>query len=119
MFAKVNRILAFVYAIGLGIGETVMNWGHWQYAPLWIVDYLIVVALLFGAIKHDPGKSASILKAAWAFAFGVMYMALFISLEPELAALFETPPTVLLLMGLLNVLALIGFALAVLSKGRS
>ena len=46
MIKKINLIIAILYSIILGIVEAMLNWGDWQYAPLWIVDYLIVIILL-------------------------------------------------------------------------
>jgi hypothetical protein len=46
MIKKINLIIATLYSIMLGIVEAMLNWGDWQYAPLWIVDYLIVIILL-------------------------------------------------------------------------
>ena len=46
MIKKINLIVATLYSIILAIVETMLNWGDWQYAPLWIVDYLIVIILL-------------------------------------------------------------------------
>ena len=46
MIKKINLIIATLYSIILGIVEAMLNWGDWQYAPLWIVDYLIVIILL-------------------------------------------------------------------------
>jgi len=115
-FSKPNRILAISYAVGLGIGETALNWGNWQYAPLWIVDYMIVAALLYGALQPSIEKSASILKAAWSFAFGVMYMALFISIDPAMMVFFEAPDVIIMLMALLVSLSVVGFILAILTE---
>ena len=42
MIKKINLIVATLYSIILAIVEVMLNWGDWQYAPLWIVDYLIV-----------------------------------------------------------------------------
>ena len=46
MIKKINLIIATLYSIILGIVEAMLNWGDWQYAPSWIVDYLIVIILL-------------------------------------------------------------------------
>ena len=46
MVKKINLIAATLYSIILAIVEAILNWGDWQYAPLWIVDYLIVIILL-------------------------------------------------------------------------
>ena len=116
MHSKVNRILATTYAVGLGIGEAVMNWGNWQYAPLWIIDYMIVIALLYGAFQTSPIKSASTLKASWAFALGVMYMALFVTIDPDKAKYYNAPSTILYLIGLLIALSAIGILLSILTE---
>ncbi len=116
MVTKANKILAVVYAAGLGIGEAVMNWGNWQYAPLWIVDYIIVISLLIGVFQTSPHRSASTLKAAWAFSFGVMYMALFVTMNPEMAQYYNASSTILFLIGLLMALSAIGLVLSHISE---
>lgn len=80
-----SRYIALIFAIGLGIGEAVINWGHWQYAPLWIVDYIIVAWLIWGFLATRSGSGVHVLLAAWAFTAGIFYMAFFASLDPELA----------------------------------
>lgn len=110
MITRINRTLAFLFAVGLGIGETILNWGHWQYAPLWIVDYMIVVWLLIGAFHKD--NAAAVLTGAWAFAFGVMYMALAVATEPTLQGLIRLPIIIKILMGLLIALSMIGLTLS-------
>jgi len=78
---RYSRYTALIYAIGLGIGEAVINWGDWQWWPLWVVDYIIVFLLLIAFWRtRQPGRSLE-LAAAWAFACGVFYMALFVSLD--------------------------------------
>jgi len=101
-----------MFAIGLGIGEAFINWGNWQYAPLWIVDYIIVVWLFLGFIKTRLGDNIEILLSGWAFASGVFYMALFVSLDPELAPYIEVNTILLILMGLMLSLSFIGFLCA-------
>lgn len=104
-----SRYLAVLFAVGLGIGEAVMNWGHWQYAPLWVVDYVIVTWLIWAFVKTRSGGSVHILLSGWAFAAGVFYMALFISLDPSPASVSNVDPVVLALMGLLLTLSVVGF----------
>ena len=84
-----SRYTALLFAVGLGIGEAVINWGHWQFAPLWIVDYLCVAWLLAGFYQTRSQavgrQSIAVLTSAWAFTAGAFYMALFISLDPGVA----------------------------------
>jgi hypothetical protein len=70
--------------ISLGIGETILNWGNWQYAPLWIVDYFIAFGLLLGFRVTRNGTNANILQSAWAFTCGIFYMPLFVNLDQAL-----------------------------------
>jgi hypothetical protein len=116
MYSKINKILAILFAVGLAVGEAIINWGNWQYAPLWIVDYMIVVALLVGVFQSSVSKSASILKASWAFAFGVMYMALFITINPENENYNSVSPIIIYLIGLLITLSISGMILSILTE---
>jgi hypothetical protein len=106
---KISRYSAVVFALGLGIGETVINWGHWQYAPLWIVDYIIVSWLLWAVWQTKSGQSLHHLLSAWAFTMGVFYIAFFVSLDPENAANTQPDNTLLILIGLMLGISLIGF----------
>lgn len=113
-----SRYSALLFAIGLGIGEAVINWGHWQYAPLWIIDYLVVTWLAFGFLKTRAGQNIHILMSGWAFTAGVFYMALFVSLDPELARHINADTTLLVLMGLMLLLSSIGFICALSAHYR-
>jgi hypothetical protein len=109
-----SRYTALVFAIGLAIGEAAINWGHWQWWPLWVVDYGIVVWLLFAFWATREGKRAHALSTAWAFAFGVFYIALFATLDRirETEAQFGEKPVVIVLMGIMMILAAMGVASA-------
>lgn len=76
-----SRYTALVFAIGLAIGEAIINWGNWQWWPLWVVDYAIVLWLAIAFWRTGRGASPLELSTAWAFACGVFYMALFIWLN--------------------------------------
>jgi len=82
MIKKINLIVATFYSIVLAIVEEMLNWGNWQYAPLWIVDYLIVIILLLAVFMFKKNIQRLMLLLGWAFSAGVMYMVLFINLEP-------------------------------------
>jgi hypothetical protein len=109
MHIVVSRYLALLFAIGLGIGETVVSWGHWQFAPLWIIDYLVVLLLLYAYYKTAKAEHVHTLLAAWAFTAGVFYMDLFVNLDPQLAPHTQIGPILLALIGFLLVVSLVGF----------
>jgi len=83
MIKKINLTIAVLYSIILSVAETALNWGDWQYAPLWIVDYLIVLILLLAVFIFKDKIQKYLLLTGWSFSAGVMYMVLFINLEPE------------------------------------
>lgn len=104
-----SRYTALIFAIGLAIGEAVINWGHWQYAPLWLVDYAIVVWLLTGfLLARNPAKRLT-LATGWAFTTGVFYMALFVTLDSIRAGrmAFADRSVIIVLMAIM-----LGFATA-------
>lgn len=109
---KVLRALAFLYGVCLAIGEAVINWGHWQYAPLWIVDYIVVFWLIYGALIKDGLKSAKILLGGWSFSLGVMYMALAVSTAPEFIEQESRSVTLYFLNMLLILMSLVGLVLS-------
>jgi uncharacterized membrane protein HdeD (DUF308 family) len=79
------RYLALAYAIGLAIGEAVINSTHdqWQYAPMWIIDYLIVAYLLIGFWVTRQRRYIPILMSAYSLSTGVMYIVFFLGLDPD------------------------------------
>jgi hypothetical protein len=118
-----SRYTALLFAIGLGIGEAVINWGHWQFAPLWIVDYICVAWLLMGFYRtrsQPDGKSIAVLASGWAFTAGVFYMALFISLDPEVAKYnIGASGTILILIALMLFIAALGVITSFLALRKS
>ena len=108
-----SRYLALFFALGLGVGEAVINWGDWQYTPLWVVDYIIVAGLLWSFFKTRTGRHIHMLVGSWAFAAGIFYMALFVNLDPEMAQYVESDTALLVIIGFMLVLCVIGFLCAV------
>jgi hypothetical protein len=121
MHLVVSRYLALLYAIGLAIGETIVSWGHWQFAPLWIIDYLTSLCLLYAFFKTRQTEKLYALLAAWAFALGVFYMDFFVNLDPHLPAAMRPDSIVMALIVLLIVSGLVGFltALAAIRAQRA
>ena len=117
MIKKINLIVATLYSIILAIVEVMLNWGDWQYAPLWIVDYLIVIILLSAVFVFKNNIQRLMLLLGWAFSSGVMYMALFINLEP-IPTTVKSPNVegILPLVGLALVVSIIGVILTIIDK---
>jgi hypothetical protein len=115
MHFVVSRYLALLFAIGLAIGETIISWGHWQFAPLWFIDYLTAAFLLYAYFKTRQPKHLHILLAAWAFSAGVFYMDLFVNLDPQVPANLRPNNVVMALIVLVLALSLIGFVSALLA----
>jgi cytochrome b len=112
----VSRYLALLFALGLAIGETIISWGHWQFAPLWIIDYLVAILLLSAFYRTRNGQQVYTLVAAWAFSAGVFYMDLFVNLDPHLPAHLRPGYVVMALIVLVLVLSLIGFFSALVAS---
>ena len=113
MIKKINLVIATLYSIALAIVETLLNWGDWQYAPLWIVDYLIVIILLLGVFVCKEFQQ-KVLLLGWSFSFGAMYMALFINLEPE-STLVRADATLLYAIGLALTVSFVGIVLTMIN----
>jgi hypothetical protein len=98
------------YAIGLAIGEAVINsrQEHWQYAPLWIIDYVIVVYLLVGYWVSRRGRYVPILMSAYALAAGVLYIVFFLNLDPDLPEAAREHGILFMLIGMVLLISVIG-----------
>jgi hypothetical protein len=99
-----------LYAVGLAVGEAVINSSQdqWQYAPMWIIDYVVVVYLLIGFWMTRRGRHVPILMSAYALSTGVMYMVFFLGLDPDLPEAAQLRGTLLALVGLVFGISLIG-----------
>ena len=114
MIKRINLIIATVYSIVLAVVEALLNWGDWQYAPLWIVDYLIVIILLLGVFVYKENQR-KVLLLGWSFSSGVMYMALFINLESS-SALTRLDSNILYSIALALIVSLIGIILTMIDN---
>jgi hypothetical protein len=118
MHFVVSRYLALLFAIGLAVGETIISWGHWQFAPLFIIDYLTAAFLLCAFYATRNGGHIHSLLAAWAFSAGVFYMDLFVNLDPQLPIQLRPTSIVMALIVLVLALSVIGFVSALLAIRR-
>ena len=118
---RVSRYLATLFAVCLAIGETTLNWGHWQFWPLWLVDYGIVVWLLTAVWLTRHPHASHHLTTAWAFAVGVLYMALFGGLDElfRSSQSISEHTVVLSLIGVMLAWSLIGLGCSIVASRRT
>ena len=117
MVKKINLIIASLFSIILAFVEGMLNWGDWQYAPLWIVDYIIVIILLSAVFVFKENTQRLMLLLGWAFSAGVMYMVLFINLEP-IPTTIASPNVegILPLVGLALIVSIVGVVLTIIDN---
>jgi len=65
------------HGVVLAIGEIARNWGHWQWWPLWTIDFVAAGLIFVGGWmtwRTDAPKSHLILVAGWSFATAMTWM---------------------------------------------
>ena len=104
------RYLALAYAVGLAVGEAVLNTalGQWHYPPMWVIDYVIVAYLLVGFRATRDGRYLPVLMSAYALSAGVVYMAFFWHFDPDLPDALRGSPVVVALIGLILAVSVVG-----------
>lgn len=123
-----SRGLAIVFGVLLPIGETVRRWGHIDYLPTFLDDWLIGALLLWGAWatrdrpdaagREDHGPRAAgrrVLCAAWGVTCGIGYSSFFGHLEhldrPDVGPLPQVWLTTIIGVGwVLAIVAMVGAA---------
>lgn len=72
--------LALAFGTFLAVAEAVRNSGEIQWWPFWVVDYIAVALLMWGAVAilwQPSERGLSILTAGWGFTSAMFYMSLF------------------------------------------
>jgi hypothetical protein len=72
--------LALAFGTFLAVAEVVRNGGVVQWWPFWVVDYIAVGLLLWGAaavLWRPSERGLPVLTAGWGFACAMFYMSLF------------------------------------------
>jgi hypothetical protein len=120
--------LALGFGTFLAVAEVLRNGGEIQWWPFWVVDYLAVALLQWGAISvlwTPNDRGVGILTAAWGFTAAMFYMSLFghldeiaktgvpISISNIQSATDE--PALTLIIGTLFVVTLVGLATSLLA----
>jgi hypothetical protein len=109
-----SRCLAIAFGVVLAVAETAINESkpHWQFAPLWIIDFVMAAWLVAAGVAARREKYVPLLLAGWGLTIGVFYMAFFVSLDPEIRAAFPVNDRLVALVGFGLGAAVLGFLLA-------
>lgn len=123
--------LALAFGTFLSVAEAVRNSGEVQWWPFWVVDYLAVALLMWGAVAilwRPSERGLGILTAGWGFTSAMFYMSLFSHISTlqttggEVAeinaqsALDE--PCLTVVIGVLFAITLIGLATSLVAELR-
>ncbi len=123
--------LALAFGTFLSVAEAVRNSGEVQWWPFWVVDYLAVALLMWGAVAilwRPSERGLGILTAGWGFTSAMFYMSLFSHISTlqttggEVAeinaqsALDE--PWLTVVIGVLFAITLIGLATSLVAELR-
>jgi hypothetical protein len=119
---RASAVLAIVFGAFLALAEIARNWGNWQWWPFWLVDFIAAALLLGGAAlvirKKSYGTTA--LCGAWGFTTAMFYMSFWSHIEHIKEAadgnLAQGPLTSII--GVMWVVTIIGFVLALLSDRK-
>ncbi len=121
---RISAWLAIVFAACLAIVELARNWGDWQWAPFWIVDYMASALLVFGGQRALNRGTLRWLTGAWGFTAAMFYMSFFSHIyNLQTRSLVHTGPieetTLTVIIGVLLVIAFAGFFLALAGQRPS
>ncbi|MRI34413.1 hypothetical protein EOPP23_15595 [Endozoicomonas sp. OPT23] len=75
--------LAFIAAVAVLVGETLVLIKTDKYWPLSVDDYLVSAGLLIGAFTLGSALGAVILLVSWSFMAGNAYAMLFTRMDPK------------------------------------
>lgn len=121
---RTSAYLALAFAGWLAISEIVRNWGDWQWAPFWIVDYMAAGLLAFGGQRALTTGTVRWLTGAWGFASAMFYMSFFSHIEQlRNAANAHSGPidekVLTTIIGVLTVICFAGFFMSLAGKRQS
>jgi hypothetical protein len=123
--------LALGFGTFLAVAEVVRNAGVVQWWPFWVVDYIAVGLLLWGAasVLWRPGaRGLGVLTAAWGFTCAMFYMSLFghieeirmsgVPVEMATAETLADEPVPTIIIGVLLALTVVGLATSLAAELR-
>ena len=126
---KSNAYLAVALGLVLAVAETALNWGHWQWWPYFVVDYVASALLIWGGLSYlrieGNARAVVILTSGWAFTSGMAWMAFAMVTEAPLAGnetagpVATAGPDIFVFLVVLLLAVSIGGFLSALFAGRN
>ena len=124
--------LALAFGTFLAVAEAARNSGEIQWWPFWVVDYIAVALLMWGAIavlwRPEAARGLPVLTAGWGFACAMFYMSFFghineimqsgvaIAATNAQSALDE--PWLTVIIGVLFALTIVGLIASLMAERR-
>lgn len=113
-------------AIGFGalgaVLEIPRNWGHWEWWPFWVIDYVSAGLLIAGGILALRGRTDSWLTGGWGFACAMFWMSFFGHYEGLMkagAAGDAHERRLTLIIGVMFAVTIVGLISALLGRRRA
>jgi hypothetical protein len=124
--------LALGFATFLAIAEALRNSGVVQWWPFWVVDYIAVGLLLWGAAavlwRTEAGRGGAILAAGWGFACAMFWMSFFghvnevmqsgVAVDVTNAQSALDEPWLTVIIGMLFAITVVGLATSLIAETR-
>jgi hypothetical protein len=123
--------LALGFGTFLAVAEAVRNSGEVQWWPFWVVDYIAVGLLLWGAaavLWRPSERGLPILSAGWGFACAMFYMSFFGHVAEVIGEGAEVArtnaqsavdePMLTIIIGVLFAVTVVGLVMSLLAEGR-
>jgi hypothetical protein len=124
--------LALAFAVFLAVAEVMRNSGVVQWWPFWVVDYIAVGLLLWGAaaVLWTPSvnRGGGILTAGWGFAAAMFWMSFFghvdevmrsgVAVDITNAQSAVDEPVLTLIIGVLFGITVLGLVTSLLAEVR-
>ena len=124
--------LALAFGTFLAIAEALRNSGEVQWWPFWVVDYIAVGLLLWGAVavlwRPEAKRGLPILTAGWGFACAMFWMSFFghvdevlrsgVAVEVTNAQSALDEPWLTVIIGVLFAITVVGLATSLRAEAR-
>ena len=118
---RISAWLAIAFGVFLAVAEVLRNWGDRQWWPFWVVDYIAAALLIFGGQRALNTGTVRWLAGGWGWTAAMFWMSFFSHVEQLRTDAGEhTGPIpqdrLTLVIGVMLVLALLGFLAALLGE---